>query len=160
MTESASSSGATELQGEWVKREVLEYVKRKAKSDLEDLENELMGVILAMEDEMALTQGHQSPACHLKDGQECRVDSMSDGGPVEGSTVEIAGSVEDLRRPARKNKQAMTERNDTPETTDAVTGTLFGICEDSLHQEWAPICLLYTSPSPRDATLSRMPSSA
>ena len=24
----------------------------------------------------------------------------------------------------------------------------------------APICLLYTSPSPRDATLSRMPSSA
>ena len=25
---------------------------------------------------------------------------------------------------------------------------------------WAPNCLLYTSPSPRDATLSRMPSSA
>ena len=26
--------------------------------------------------------------------------------------------------------------------------------------EWPTICLLYTSPSPRDATLSRMPSSA
>ena len=26
--------------------------------------------------------------------------------------------------------------------------------------EWPSICLLYTSPSPRDATLSRMPSSA
>ena len=26
--------------------------------------------------------------------------------------------------------------------------------------EWDGICLLYTSPSPRDATLSRMPSSA
>ena len=25
---------------------------------------------------------------------------------------------------------------------------------------WSPYCLLYTSPSPRDATLSRMPSSA
>jgi len=25
---------------------------------------------------------------------------------------------------------------------------------------WVDICLLYTSPSPRDATLSRMPSSA
>ena len=25
---------------------------------------------------------------------------------------------------------------------------------------WADICLLYTSPSPRDATLTRMPSSA
>ena len=28
------------------------------------------------------------------------------------------------------------------------------------HEELADICLLYTSPSPRDATLSRMPSSA
>ena len=26
--------------------------------------------------------------------------------------------------------------------------------------EWGLVCLLYTSPSPRDATLSRMPSSA
>ena len=25
---------------------------------------------------------------------------------------------------------------------------------------WSDVCLLYTSPSPRDATLSRMPSSA
>ena len=29
-----------------------------------------------------------------------------------------------------------------------------------LHLEIAKTCLLYTSPSPRDATLSRMPSSA
>ena len=29
-----------------------------------------------------------------------------------------------------------------------------------LHSQSPPICLLYTSPSPRDATLSRMPSSA
>ena len=28
------------------------------------------------------------------------------------------------------------------------------------HQDGLPSCLLYTSPSPRDATLSRMPSSA
>ena len=27
-------------------------------------------------------------------------------------------------------------------------------------EEWSHNCLLYTSPSPRDATLSRMPSSA
>ena len=27
-------------------------------------------------------------------------------------------------------------------------------------EEWESVCLLYTSPSPRDATLSRMPSSA
>ena len=30
----------------------------------------------------------------------------------------------------------------------------------NLEPEWSGICLLYTSPSPRDATLSRMPSSA
>ena len=28
------------------------------------------------------------------------------------------------------------------------------------HEHWDMLCLLYTSPSPRDATLSRMPSSA
>ena len=32
--------------------------------------------------------------------------------------------------------------------------------EVSLHPSFTNICLLYTSPSPRDATLSRMPSSA
>ena len=31
---------------------------------------------------------------------------------------------------------------------------------DSTGYPWSHICLLYTSPSPRDATLSRMPSSA
>ena len=32
--------------------------------------------------------------------------------------------------------------------------------ENILEMEWNSFCLLYTSPSPRDATLSRMPSSA
>src|SRR5665647_19656 len=31
---------------------------------------------------------------------------------------------------------------------------------DTLTLEWSGICLLYTSPSPRDGLLSRMPSSA
>ena len=31
---------------------------------------------------------------------------------------------------------------------------------DTRRGVWSTICLLYTSPSPRDATLSRMPSSA
>ena len=34
-----------------MKREVLEHVKRKAKADLAELENDLMAVILAMEDD-------------------------------------------------------------------------------------------------------------
>ena len=37
-------------------------------------------------------------------------------------------------------------------------GLIFGVY--AFNYLWAPICLLYTSPSPRDATLSRMPSSA
>ena len=32
--------------------------------------------------------------------------------------------------------------------------------EQDYHRDKVPPCLLYTSPSPRDATLSRMPSSA
>ena len=39
----------------------------------------------------------------------------------------------------------------------------FGRPEPGIHDEKLslfPVCLLYTSPSPRDATLSRMPSSA
>ena len=38
-------------------------------------------------------------------------------------------------------------------------GTLLGAARKFINNE-TPICLLYTSPSPRDATLSRMPSSA
>ena len=32
--------------------------------------------------------------------------------------------------------------------------------KDRFQEPWCKVCLLYTSPSPRDATLSRMPSSA
>ena len=40
--------------------------------------------------------------------------------------------------------------------------TLKRLFENLKKSEWSPVfdCLLYTSPSPRDATLSRMPSSA
>ena len=41
---------------------------------------------------------------------------------------------------------------------DAIEAEENGELDDAL--EHARFCLLYTSPSPRDATLSRMPSSA
>ena len=49
-----------------------------------------------------------------------------------------------------------------PEVLDAVGGiTVDGIpLFDSVQVTWNPLCLLYTSPSPRDRTRSRMPSSA
>ena len=39
-------------------------------------------------------------------------------------------------------------------------GALLGIVNDGKSTSSVKTCLLYTSPSPRDATLSRMPSSA
>ena len=36
----------------------------------------------------------------------------------------------------------------------------YGFLQDDKTEEKLFVCLLYTSPSPRDATLSRMPSSA
>ena len=47
-------------------------------------------------------------------------------------------------------------------TRDFSTQMLFGANEVELGKQWAnnKICLLYTSPSPRDGLLSRMPSSA
>ena len=39
-----------------------------------------------------------------------------------------------------------------------VEGNTVALCD--IKQEWAENCLLYTSPSPRDGLLSRMPSSA
>ena len=45
----------------------------------------------------------------------------------------------------------------TTEPQPTLPGTIFTAAEDLIK---AGGCLLYTSPSPRDATLSRMPSSA
>ena len=45
-----------------------------------------------------------------------------------------------------------TSASDNPANSALRTGSNYGVTYD--------ICLLYTSPSPRDATLSRMPSSA
>ena len=47
------------------------------------------------------------------------------------------------------------------QAVDSAKSGLGGKSVDDAKPAWTPqICLLYTSPSPRDATLSRMPSSA
>ena len=60
-------------------------------------------------------------------------------------------------------------RNSVDETLDQLDNGLIRVCEkngdDWIVNQWIKkaillSCLLYTSPSPRDATLSRMPSSA
>ena len=43
---------------------------------------------------------------------------------------------------------------------DLKCNTNYGLSKEGVNQAQGSACLLYTSPSPRDATLSRMPSSA
>ena len=47
-----------------------------------------------------------------------------------------------------------------PSKEDLIVSTMDRILTNIAIQALSSICLLYTSPSPRDATLSRMPSSA
>ena len=49
---------------------------------------------------------------------------------------------------------------DQNELRDELARAGFGDPEIDRALDWLDACLLYTSPSPRDATLSRMPSSA
>ena len=63
----ASPEGAVSSDGLWIRRDVFEQARRKAKSDLVELESELMSIILAMEDahsrsRLAMEEAHH----HLK----------------------------------------------------------------------------------------------
>ena len=49
---------------------------------------------------------------------------------------------------------------DDPEKADTIVVNTCGFLDIAREESVDTICLLYTSPSPRDATLSRMPSSA
>ena len=60
----------------------------------------------------------------------------------------------------RKEKEAMEKfRSENPNVVETFRDLKRDL-KDVSYAEWDAICLLYTSPSPRDATLSRMPSSA
>ena len=68
----------------------------------------------------------------------------------------ITGLVLDPYFSATKIRWILTKTSKN--STDQDTNILFGTIDTWLL--WKLTCLLYTSPSPRDATLSRMPSSA
>ena len=63
--------------------------------------------------------------------------------------------IEQMRLSATK---AIMERRDV--VIVASVSAIYGLTIDSRNRSYYYNCLLYTSPSPRDATLSRMPSSA
>ena len=68
--------------------------------------------------------------------------------------VELAADVNEGRRTAESLVQAALQNI---ADHDAALNTF---CAVDAERALASACLLYTSPSPRDATLSRMPSSA
>ena len=73
---------------------------------------------------------------------------------------------EDLTKEERRTKEngvkMQTKRMKKKETklSNGVLGEAFVVVSIKFIQDSCKRCLLYTSPSPRDATLSRMPSSA
>ena len=73
--------------------------------------------------------------------------------PLEMEIAEAQGSLDIARKKLASEKVALTafSQDGTPEGQNALM---------RLTAETIGTCLLYTSPSPRDATLSRMPSSA
>ena len=104
---------------------------------------------------------------------EQRLDAAKEDRGVENDTELTAP---DLRRVVAEYLQIVEESTRVPFPQDPLEqlwgaiGAVFGSWENDraiayrrlndIPDEWGTACLLYTSPSPRDATLSRMPSSA
>ena len=66
----------------------------------------------------------------------------------------------DYMRETNKEKESPLASRMRPVTLDEVVGQKHIIGKDKLLYRAIKACLLYTSPSPRDRTRSRMPSSA
>ena len=66
---------------------------------------------------------------------------------------------------AKKNKKFLVKLNALfmqSQARDVISGIMFNQTDavEIGESDWNRLCLLYTSPSPRDRTRSRMPSSA
>ena len=79
------------------------------------------------------------------------------GGAADAMDTSVAGSYEDLGGPTPDNYKP-----DDDSAKLKTPGASLKQVKDVVNKGAKPAeaCLLYTSPSPRDATLSRMPSSA
>ena len=65
----------------------------------------------------------------------------------------------DEKLTARLEEGSMFVRNQQPKRAREIFTEVINL-DENWAEAWNKSCLLYTSPSPRDATLSRMPSSA
>ena len=116
----------------------------------------------------ALRAGHADPALPgaLAERADARWGLAARGATVEAGSPAIAFRLDQRdevwgERAADLYAQAAAAQWDPQTAIDwAAPFELPDIVEDAVVQVLTYICLLYTSPSPRDATLSRMPSSA
>ena len=125
-------------------------------------EIELLRMLAQAED------GFAPDSLQAKIGWRCRDVRFSSGAI---SKLFMAGYVEDAYESNSYHGYRLTakarallaagEASPKPETADATVDIPEGVFEDIIgHEEVKELCLLYTSPSPRDRTRSRMPSSA
>ena len=77
---------------------------------------------------------------------------------AEGANLILTGAGRGLSLTKRTARKLDVE----PEVLefDVTNADHVGEVRDALQEKWGRVCLLYTSPSPRDLSTSRMPSSA
>ena len=100
--------------------------------------------------------GTTNSCVSVLEGGKPRVIENSEGGRTTPSIVAYTDDNEILVGQSAK-RQAVTNPTNTLFAVKRLIGRRF---EDDVVQKDIKICLLYTSPSPRDGLLSRMPSSA
>ena len=113
---------------------------------------------------MAVTEG--LTIFNLVDGivdefnSEGGIDTSENSNATYDSTSDFYTNDSTASVPATTNIQAFWNNTGTDESTHGTTSPGAGVEANSESAPFTYTCLLYTSPSPRDATLSRMPSSA
>ena len=79
---------------------------------------------------------------------------------ASGAPPTAAIGADDANNPTTKNAATVVDVDESPPLF-ATASSFPGADDASLNdEEWLSRCLLYTSPSPRDLSTSRMPSSA
>ena len=128
---------------------------------IQNLVSEAMSEIKTIDAEEAY-QMVQNKNCNLIDVRESN--ELENTGSVEGASHIPRGMLEvylDPNSPIFQNGQIDQNKEFVLFCAGGVRSALaVKSLKDMGYQKVSHICLLYTSPSPRDATLSRMPSSA
>ena len=76
------------------------------------------------------------------------------------SMLTDGGAIENVNTPLALRLIPLAEELEDFDLVNRLLEHARKVSEDELESGWVEFCLLYTSPSPRDRSLSRMPSSA